>query len=85
MFRRPLRHSPVWGKNEKGLREMGVYFRTSQNTAASVPWWFYLFVVAPFQILYLMMKAVLYAAVAVGVFLMMAGRFARDQWRQHRS
>lgn len=64
---------------------MGVYFRTGQNTAASVPWWFYLFVVAPLQILYLMMKAVLYVAVAVGVFALMAGRFARDQWQQHRS
>lgn len=64
---------------------MGVYFRTSQNTAASVPWWFYMFVVAPFQLLYLMMKAILYAAVAVGVFLLMAGRSARDQWQKHRS
>jgi hypothetical protein len=64
---------------------MGVYFRTGQSSAASVSWWFYLFVVAPFQILYLMMKGVLYAAVAVGALTVMAGRFARDQWRRHRA
>lgn len=64
---------------------MSVYFRTGQNTGASVPWWFYFLVVAPLQALYLMMKGLLYAAVAVGVFTVTASRFARDQWRQHRS
>lgn len=64
---------------------MSVYFRTGQNSGASVPWWFYLLVVAPLQLLYLMMKGVLYAAAAVAMFTVMTGRFARDQWRKHQN
>lgn len=30
---------------------MSVYFRTGNNTGASFPWWFYLLVILPLQIL----------------------------------
>lgn len=48
---------------------MSVFFRTGENTAASVPWWVYLCFILPVQLLWLFAKALVYvfAAMAAAV------------------
>lgn len=70
---------------------MSVFFRTGENTAASVSWPVYLIFVLPFQLLYgfakllvLGLKWLMIGAVAAGALLFAGARAARDAWNDRK-
>ena len=60
---------------------MGVYFRTGQGSAVGFSWWFYLLVVAPLQLIGLMVKGFVYMGAILIALLVAVSRFARGRWR----
>jgi hypothetical protein len=66
-------------------KTMSVYFRTGPNTAASVPWWVYVFFVLPFQAIYLFCKVLVVGTVAICSFFVMATRAGYGWWQKHRN
>lgn len=63
---------------------MGVFFRTGENSAIGVSWWFYLFVVLPLQVMWLFVKALVYVFAAAGVAVAFAAHFVWDRWNERK-
>ena len=61
---------------------MGVYFRTGQGSAVGFSWPVYLFVIAPLQLIGLMIKGFFYMGAFVVAVVVAASRFARDRRRR---
>lgn len=53
---------------------MSVYFRTGENTAIGVPWWVYVCLVLPLQLLWWFGKALVLVFVLMGVAVFAVGR-----------
>lgn len=60
---------------------MGVYFRTSRNTAAGVSWPIYAFFILPLQLVALLIKAMIYVLAALGL----AVTWAHNQWTHRKT
>lgn len=58
---------------------MSVFMRTGRDTAVSFPWWFYLLVVLPLQLLVAFGKAMLWLLILLGAGVLWVGRQVRDR------
>ena len=61
---------------------MGVYFRTGQGSAVGFSWPVYLFIIAPLQLIGLMIKGFFYMGAILLTFLVAVSRFARERWQR---
>ena len=61
---------------------MSVYFRTGRSSAVSFSWPVYLFVIAPLQLIGLMVKGFVYMGAILLTILIAVSRFVRDRWRR---
>ena len=61
---------------------MSVYFRTGRSSAVSFSWPIYLFVIAPLQLIVLMIRGFVYMGAILLAFLVAVSRFARERWQR---
>lgn len=63
---------------------MAVFFKTGENTAASVSWPVYFFLVLPMQAVWLFVKALVYLYAAVAVVVVFVCTWTYQRWRDHK-